>query len=107
MRETAERFIKAVGYRVAELRRLRRWTQQQLADRLRIDVSTVQRLERGAHACTLDTLWRLAKALHVEPLQLLVPPATTATRAGRPPKSALAQNEVVFAVLPRFPVKGM
>lgn len=104
MRDTAERFTQIVGRRIAELRRHRGWTQQQFADKLRIDVSAVQRIERGAHAPTLGTIWRLAKVLRVEPAQLLVPPAVeTETRAGRPPKRAAAEEAVTFAVLPGVP----
>ena len=99
MRDTSERFTKAVGRRIAELRRARGWTQQALADRLRIDVSALQRLERGAHACTLDTLWKIARALRVEPLQLLVPPSTTAPRAGRPPRQQSVQEAVLVAIV--------
>ncbi|MGH7296817.1 MAG: helix-turn-helix domain-containing protein [Polyangiaceae bacterium] len=86
------------------MRRYGGWTQQQLADRLRIDVSAMQRLERGTHACTLDTLGRLAKALKCQPIQLLVPPGEASeSRSGRPRKNAVAQEStIVWAVVPRL-----
>jgi transcriptional regulator with XRE-family HTH domain len=85
--EDSAAFTKAVGRRTAELRRLALWTQQELADRMAIDVSAMQRIERGAHACTLHTLWRLAAALSVEPFQLLTPPTIGKARPGRPRKT--------------------
>lgn len=104
-RETLERdeFPRVVGRRIAELRCWRNWTQQQLADKLSIDVSAVQRLERGAHACTLDTLWRVAKSLRVPPVELLYAPnAKAGAKKGRPSKSAAAEREPPgFAVMPR------
>jgi transcriptional regulator with XRE-family HTH domain len=99
--DSPERFSQAVGRRIAELRRMRAWTQQDLADRMRIDVSAVQRLERGAHAATLHTVWRVARALRVDPVQLLVPPDARAPRPGRPPKLETAEEEEVLAVVQR------
>jgi hypothetical protein len=70
---------------------------------LSIDVSAVQRLERGAHACTLDTLWWVAKALRVPPIELLhVSNVKPEARKGRPSKSTAAARETPdFVVMPR------
>jgi transcriptional regulator with XRE-family HTH domain len=104
-RETLDReqFPKAVGRRIAELRCWREMTQQQLADKMGIDVSAVQRHERGTHSPTLDTLWRIGKALRVLPIELLYTSnAESEARKGRPSKSAAAARETPeFAVMPR------
>jgi transcriptional regulator with XRE-family HTH domain len=58
----------------AKLRRLRRQaalSQQELAERAEITQETISRLERGHHAARGSTLRRLAKALGVQPHELM------------------------------------
>lgn len=50
--------------RIAQLRRSKGWTQQQLASESGVTVRTVQRLEAGQDS-SMDTLSRIAKALEV------------------------------------------
>ncbi len=50
--------------RIAELRRSKGWTQQQLAAESGVTTRTVQRLEAGQDS-SMDTLTRIAKALEV------------------------------------------
>ncbi len=52
-------------------RRRRKLTQEQLAAKADISVAYVSLLERGQRAPPLDTLEHLARALRVEPLELL------------------------------------
>lgn len=64
--------------RVREARRVRGWTQRDLAaalDRVgvKIDASNVTRLERGNRSVTLDEVIAIAVVLGVSPLHLIVP----------------------------------
>ena len=64
--------------RLREVRRLKRWTQQQLADELaslgvRVDASGITRMERGTRGVTLDDVIAIAAALGVSPLHMIVP----------------------------------
>ena len=51
--------------RLSELRKLRNLTQQGIADKIELHVNQIKRYEAGTALPTLDTLVRLAKALHV------------------------------------------
>ncbi len=51
--------------RLIQLRKVRSYTQQALADAINLHVNQVKRYEAGTAQPTLDTLIRLAKALHV------------------------------------------
>ena len=68
------------GARLRELRREHGLSQEKLADRAGISLTTVGRLERQARAtCRGRTLARLAAALHEQPAAFRPPPATTGT----------------------------
>ncbi len=54
-------------------RQRRKLTQEQLAAKADISVAYVSLLERGERTPPLDTLEQLAKALRVDPLELLAP----------------------------------
>lgn len=84
--EKAEKVISDVGSRIAELRRGHGWTQQDLADRLRMEPQSVQRIERGINL-TLRSLVRLARVLGVQTIALLETPTDTERRPGRPSKA--------------------
>lgn len=94
------RFVFAVGRRVRELRRARRLTQEALAEELGVTTAYVQAIERGTRNMTLFTLARVADALAVEPIQLMVAPATDeAVRKGRPSKAhSVERAPVVISV---------
>lgn len=64
--------------RLREARRLKGWTQRDLAAALaevgmKLDASNVTRLERGTRGVTLDDVLAIAAALGVSPLHLFVP----------------------------------
>ena len=61
-----------IGRRIAELRRARGLTQEQLAERVSRNVSYLARVEAGAKHATIDTLNAIAEALG-EPLGALFP----------------------------------
>jgi transcriptional regulator with XRE-family HTH domain len=85
--EKPERVIADVGARVAEIRRANRWTQQDLADRLRMEPQSVQRIERGTNL-TIRNLVRLARVLGVTTAALFEQPSSSERRPGRPKKTA-------------------
>jgi transcriptional regulator with XRE-family HTH domain len=51
--------------RLSQLRKLRGLTQQALSDQIELHVNQIKRYEAGTAQPTLETLIRLAKALHV------------------------------------------
>lgn len=55
-----------LGGRIKELRKLRRLSQEQLAEKVNIDPKHLSRIEVGRGFPSLDTLENLAKALNVE-----------------------------------------
>ncbi len=74
-----------VGRRVAELRVARGWTQEQFAERARLDPRDFQKIEAGGLPLTLRRLLRLANTLEVDPQELLRDSAT-ATAGGDAPR---------------------
>jgi transcriptional regulator with XRE-family HTH domain len=64
-----------IGDRIARLRARHRLTQEQLADRARVSVDTIRKLEQGQRqTARLATLNALARALDVEPSVLVGQP---------------------------------
>jgi transcriptional regulator with XRE-family HTH domain len=58
------------GQRVKSLRRLRGYTQEQLAERMEINPKYLSSIERGVENPTLDLLCRLANGLQVDLYEL-------------------------------------
>jgi transcriptional regulator with XRE-family HTH domain len=90
----------SLGQNIARLRRLKRWTQRELAEALHTDHSMVTRWERGKVAPRPDTLERLAEAfgISVDELTLGAPlaPSQFFARLEDPELSALlAQVDVL------------
>jgi transcriptional regulator with XRE-family HTH domain len=83
--EKAETIIANVGARVAEMRRANGWTQQDLADRLRMEPQSIQRIERGTNM-TIRSLANIARALGVPMIAFFEAPKTGQRRPGRPRK---------------------
>lgn len=65
------------GFELLRHRRRAGWTQRELAERARVNVRTVTRIERGLAVPNVATMTRLADALGV-PLAALVMGATDA-----------------------------
>ena len=61
---------RRIGRRIKSLRRGRALTQEQVAERTRLSVNYLSRIERGLENPTLDTFLALAGALKVELLDL-------------------------------------
>ena len=67
MTESQEKILmRAFGKRVAELRRKRSMTQEQLAAKIDTHVTTIAFIEGGTKFVRLSTLRKLAQALNVE-----------------------------------------
>lgn len=66
---------RTFGERLRELRRQRGVSQEELADLAGIDRTYVSGCERGRRNIGLLNIHRLARALAVEPSELLKPPA--------------------------------
>lgn len=82
----AERVLSDVGRRIAEIRSARGWTQEDLAEHLRVSAKYVQSVERGQENLTLATLAGIADELEVSVSALTRRPVTQ-RRVGRPPRS--------------------
>ena len=59
------------GAFVAQLRKEKQWTQQELADRLGVTGAAVSAYEKGARSPSLDILMRISKVLGVTTDELL------------------------------------
>lgn len=73
MENTFEEYHKQVGLKVAYYRKLRGITQEQLAEKMGCDTSFIGQIEAPniAKGISLDTLFRIAKALEVQPYRFL------------------------------------
>lgn len=60
-----------VGHNIRTYRKARNLTQEELGEILEMDQTYVGRVERGEINITIDTLLRIANALHVQPEMLL------------------------------------
>jgi transcriptional regulator with XRE-family HTH domain len=63
---------KKLGKRIAELRRARELTQEQLAEALGCSVGFLSLVERGVNAPSVGNLEKFAKALRVEVKDLFI-----------------------------------
>jgi transcriptional regulator with XRE-family HTH domain len=82
---------KLLGLRVRGLRRLRGYTQEQLAERIEINPKYLSSIERGEENPTLDLLLRLAKGLQVDLYELFQ------FEAGAPPTQLRRKIERLIA----------
>ena len=57
---------KLLGKRIKEVRKLKSYTQEQLAEIINMDITTLSGIESGRHFPSLITLEKIAKALNVE-----------------------------------------
>lgn len=86
--ETPERLVRKIGRRIVELRRKKGLTQAELAERLRVSVQWMSRVEVGENL-TVYTLAKIAKALGMRAINLFEEPAPEVReiRRGRPRKT--------------------
>jgi transcriptional regulator with XRE-family HTH domain len=82
--DTADRVCADLAQRIIELRKLRQWSQEHLAERARIDARNLRRIEADGNA-RVWTLARLAEALEVSLGTLFQAPRERyVRRPGRP-----------------------
>lgn len=81
-----------LGQRVRGIRKARKWTLQDAADRTGLAVSTISKMERGEISLTYDRFMRLAQGLGLDVGELFdadaegfEPGAVSVTRAGEAP----------------------
>ncbi|MGV7116678.1 helix-turn-helix domain-containing protein [Paenibacillus kyungheensis] len=60
-----------VGNKIRFYRKINKFTQEELGEILDIDQSYLGRIERGEINITLETLTKIAEALHIKPFKLL------------------------------------
>jgi transcriptional regulator with XRE-family HTH domain len=99
---------KTVGYRIRELRKAQKLSQQKLAERCDISWQYLGNIERGEAAATIDALEKLIKALGSTPGQVLAADEIENAReiheliADVPPKARVhilgAMRHVILAV---------
>lgn len=65
---------QTVALRLRQERRRLNWTQEELADRTKLSVRYIGQLEREKASPTINALEKLAKALGVDPCDLLRKP---------------------------------
>jgi transcriptional regulator with XRE-family HTH domain len=81
----AEKTIKSVGRRIAELREAAGLTQDQLAELIEMEPANLRPIEGGRRNMTIRTMCRIATALGCSVPDLFAPPTSHARRGpGRP-----------------------
>ena len=60
-----------LGDNVSKFRKMNRYTQEQLAEKVNVDVKTISRLENGGNTDIL-TLLRITKALGMDSVDMLI-----------------------------------
>ena len=84
--ESLEVVLDRLGRRIAELRRARGLTQQQVADRVGMLLRDYQSIEAGRRNCTIGTLLQVAQDGLGEPVRVLLdaPVGMEPRQRGRP-----------------------
>jgi MerR family transcriptional regulator, light-induced transcriptional regulator len=67
-----EQYLKDIGRRIAHFRRLKRLSQQQIADASGLDRAYISAVEHGKHNLTLGALMKLSEALEIAMEDLLL-----------------------------------
>lgn len=62
---------KKIGEKVKRLRKDHEWTQQKLAEKIKMDITTINEIENGRRNPSIKTINKLARALKVNPSELL------------------------------------
>lgn len=65
------RFIKDFGARIRDLREDQGLSQEKLADMAKLHRTAITHIERASRSSTLETIEKLAKALGVQPADLM------------------------------------
>lgn len=87
---SAEKIIRDIGRRIAELRAAKGWSQARFAEVLDIALQNVQRMEQGRQNFTARTLVTVARKLGCKPRDLWDAPEKVHAPKGRPPRAKRA-----------------
>jgi len=66
-----DKFLQVFGKHLADTRREKNFSQEQLAFDADIDLSTISKIERGVLNVSVFNIYKIAKALKVSPKDLL------------------------------------
>jgi transcriptional regulator with XRE-family HTH domain len=83
-------FVERVARRIAEARRARGITQEDLAGRIETAPRSYQRIEAGQQNLTLRTIARIAAALDVAPEELIAGTAPLPSKPATKPRTRRA-----------------
>ena len=61
---------KKIGLNISYYRRLKNYTQETLAEAIDIDQTHLSKIERAAVGVSLDIIFKISKALEIEPYKL-------------------------------------
>ena len=62
---------KKIGLRISQLRADAHMTQEKLAERTKLNINMISRIEKGDRAPSLHSLEKIAEALNVDPPEIL------------------------------------
>ena len=65
MAKRRERLLRALGWRVRQLRESRRWTQETLAERSALDRSYIAGIEAGLRNPSVKAIAKIARGLRI------------------------------------------
>ena len=71
--------LKVIGSNVRHYRKIQQWSQERLAEEANLHPTYVSGIERGIRNVSGLNIERLARALKIEPYELLVPRPHAAT----------------------------
>jgi len=75
-RENENYVYEFVGKNVAKYRKLKGWTQEQLADKSTYSKQFISNIENNVHQTfSLGTLWKLALTLEIDMFELCIEPS--------------------------------
>jgi len=63
---------KLLGLRIRELRKIKKLTQEQLAEKIKIETPSLSNIENGKNYPNSDTIEKIAKGLEVEVFELYI-----------------------------------
>lgn len=102
MRET-NNIKKLLGKRIQELRKARKYTQEELAEIVGIGTPNISNFETGKFSPAIETLERLAKALNVEVYELyLFKPLKSSDEIKKELEIAMNSDEKILRMLYKF-----
>ncbi|MGG1515540.1 helix-turn-helix transcriptional regulator [Paenibacillus oryzisoli] len=81
-----ELLYKEIGTRIKTFREKKKWTQEELADRVHRSRTSITNIEQGKQRFQIHSLYEIAETLGITPLELLPQPAELITNVELPEK---------------------